>query len=260
VRFGLRAADDPRILATLSAIDATLRQDTQRGPCWHRYTGDGYGEHADGSPFDGTGQGRLWPLLTGERAHHALALGRKAEALALCRALEQFASDEGLLPEQCWDADDLPALELLRARPSGSAMPLVWAHAEYLKLARSIQDGRVYDLPPQAVARYVSAPGVPSMLRSWSFAQPREALRAGELLRIGLLAPARVHWSSDGWRTTQDAATSDTGMAWHVLDLPTTGLAPGATIRFTFYWTESRRWEGSDFEVGIVDIRVETSA
>jgi glucoamylase len=265
VRFGLRAADDPRILATIGAIDATLRQDTQRGPCWHRYTGDGYGEHADGSPFDGTGEGRLWPLLTGERAHHALALGRRAEALALCRALEQFASDEGLLPEQCWDADDLPALELLRARPSGSAMPLVWAHAEYLKLARSIQDGRVYDLPPQAAARYLAPPapglpgadvpgqGLPSLLRCWSFAQPREVLRAGEVLRIGLLAPARVHWSGDGWRTTQDAATRDTGLGWHVLDLPTTGIAPGTSIRFTFYWPESRRWEGNDFELALLE-------
>ncbi len=253
VRFGLRAPEDPRILATIRTIDATLRQDTARGACWHRYTGDGYGEHADGSPFDGSGQGRLWPLLTGERAHHVLATGRREEALSLCRAMEQFASDEGLLPEQCWDADDLPALELLRARPSGSAMPLVWAHAEYLKLARSIQDGRVYDLPPQAAARYVAQPAPASPLRGWSFALPRERLRAGEVLRIGVLAPARVHWSGDGWRGTQDAATRDTGLGWHVLDLPTTGLAAGDTLRFTFYWPGSGRWEGSDFEVAIVE-------
>jgi glucoamylase len=257
VRFGLRAADDPRILDTIRAIDATLRQDTPRGPCWHRYTADGYGEHADGAPFDGTGIGRLWPLLTGERAHHALAQGQREQATALCRALEKFASDEGLLPEQCWDADDLPALELQRARPSGSAMPLVWAHAEYLKLARSLQEGRVYDLPPQAAARYVLPQGAPartpSPLRGWSFAQPRDSLRAGEVLRIGVLAPARVHWSSDGWRTTQDAATRDTGLGLHVLDLPSASMATGGSLHFTFYWPEARHWEGSDFEVTMLE-------
>ena len=76
VRFGLRAPDDPRILSTVKVIDATLKVETPRGPAWHRYQGDGYGEHADGGPFDGTGVGRAWPLLTGERAHYELAAGR----------------------------------------------------------------------------------------------------------------------------------------------------------------------------------------
>ena len=77
VRFGLRAADDPRMINTLKVIDATLKVDTPRGPAWHRYQGDGYGEHVDGAPFDGTGIGRAWPLLTGERAHYELAAGRR---------------------------------------------------------------------------------------------------------------------------------------------------------------------------------------
>jgi glucoamylase len=55
VRFGLRAPDDPRILATIRAIAALLKVEFSTGPCWHRYNGDGYGEHADGSPFDGIG-------------------------------------------------------------------------------------------------------------------------------------------------------------------------------------------------------------
>jgi glucoamylase len=77
VRFGLRAADDPRILNTVKVIDALLKLETPYGPAWYRYNEDGYGEHADGSAFDGTGIGRLWPLLTGERAHYELAAGRK---------------------------------------------------------------------------------------------------------------------------------------------------------------------------------------
>ncbi|HYQ80545.1 MAG TPA: glycoside hydrolase family 15 protein, partial [Anaeromyxobacteraceae bacterium] len=58
VRFGLRAADDPRMRDTVRVIDSLLRVETPAGPCWHRYNGDGYGEHPDGSPFDGTGVGR----------------------------------------------------------------------------------------------------------------------------------------------------------------------------------------------------------
>ncbi len=76
VRFGLRRPDDPRILSTLAVCDALLRTETPIGPVWHRYNGDGYGEHEDGRPFDGTGIGRGWPLLVGERGHYELAAGR----------------------------------------------------------------------------------------------------------------------------------------------------------------------------------------
>jgi glucoamylase len=130
VRFGLRAPDDPRILATVCAIDALLKVEFSTGPCWHRYNGDGYGEHADGGPFNGMGIGRAWPLLTGERAHYELAAGRVAEAERLLVALESFSSDGKLIPEQVWDAADIPGRELFHVRPSGSAMPLAWAHAE----------------------------------------------------------------------------------------------------------------------------------
>ena len=88
VRFGLRAPDDPRIVSTVKVIDATLKVETPRGPAWHRYQGDGYGEHADGGPFNGTGVGRAWPLLTGERAHYELAAGRVDVAEQLARAME----------------------------------------------------------------------------------------------------------------------------------------------------------------------------
>ena len=65
-------------------------------------------------------------------------------------------STEGgrLIPEQVWDADDIPALELFRGKPTGSACPLVWAHSEYIKLRRSLRDGKIFDQPPQTVQRY----------------------------------------------------------------------------------------------------------
>ena len=155
VRFGLRDASDPRIVNTIKVIDAMLRTQTATGPAWYRYNGDGYGEREDGSPFDGFGLGRPWPLLAGERAHYELAAGRPEVAVQLLGVMRAQASDGGMLPEQVWDAADIPDLELFNGRPTGSAMPLVWAHAEYAKLVRSLHDGRIFDLPHQAHSRYV---------------------------------------------------------------------------------------------------------
>ncbi len=250
VRFGLRSARDPRIADTVRVIDALLKVETPAGPAWHRYNGDGYGEHADGGPFDGTGIGRLWPLLTGERAHHALALGDRDQAERLLGTMERLAGEGGLLPEQTWDSPDLPRHGLFFGRPAGSAMPLVWAHAEYLKLVRSIADGRVFDMPPQTVRRYLQE-GTTSRICPWRFNHKVRQVSPGSALRIETLAPATVRWSMDGWATPLDARTRDSGFGVHVADLPTERLARGAEVSFTFYWPEARRWEGADFAVKI---------
>ncbi len=251
VRFGLRAADDPRIRNTLRVIDALLKVELPGGSCWRRYNGDGYGEHEDGGAFDGTGTGRPWPLLTGERAHYELAAGNRAGAEALLRAMEAFASDGHLLPEQVWDGDDLPERELFRGRPSGSAMPLVWAHAEHIKLLRSLREERVFDMPPQPYRRY-QVEGVRSPLCLWRLNQKCRALEAGKLLRVELREPALVHWSGDGWHGIADQPTRETVFGMHVADLDTRHLAPGAAVVFTFFWQREARWEGVDYRLDIV--------
>lgn len=252
VRFGLRAADDQRIVNTVKVIDSLLRVETPAGPAWHRYNDDGYGEHEDGSPFDGTGVGRPWPLLTGERAHYELAAGRLAEASRLRQALEALANEGGLIPEQVWDAPDLPERELFFGKPSGSAMPLVWAHAEHVKLLRSLRDKRVFDTPPQPVERY-QLKQTDSALAVWRFNHKCRGMRAGKTLRIETLAPALIHWSSDGWKTAHDFKTRDTGLGVFVADLPTNALPIAASVVFTFFWTETSRWEQMDFVVEVVN-------
>jgi glucoamylase len=250
VRFGLRAPDDERIRNTIKVIDALLRVDTPFGPCWHRYNDDGYGEHEDGAPFDGTGVGRAWPLLTGERAHYELAAGNRGRAESMRVSLERFANEGGMMPEQIWDSEDLPEKLLFMGRPSGSAMPLVWAHAEYVKLLRSLADGRVFDQPRQTAQRYIES-RKESPHYVWRFNHRCRALPRGRTLRVELLAPALVHWSADGWATTADRATSETGLGVHVADLPTVALPSGSEIVFTFYWVDVARWEGTDFTVKI---------
>ncbi|ESY67083.1 MULTISPECIES: glucan 1,4-alpha-glucosidase [Mesorhizobium] len=247
VRFGLRAADDPRIIDTVKVIDAQLRCALPQGPLWYRYNGDGYGEHEDGSPFDGTGQGRPWPLLAGERAHYELAAGRKDKAAGLLDTLERSAGTGGLLPEQVWDGPDMPERELLRGRPSDSAMPLVWAHSEHIKLLRSLRDGAVFDMPPQGVKRYIEDRTV-SPFRTWRFNNKIRALPGGKTLRVELLAPATVHWSIDNWTTAQDSKTEENAFGIHLVDLPV-ALPSGSTLTFTFFWPGTGDWENVDFSV-----------
>jgi len=251
VRFGLRAADDPRIRNTVRAVDALLRVETPYGPGWRRYNEDGYGEHADGAAFDGTGIGRVWPLLVGERAHYELAAGRREEAIRLLHTMEAFANEGGMIPEQVWDRDDLPQCGLLRGRPSGSAMPLVWAHAEYLKLSRSLREGRVFDTLHQPVQRY-QVEGRISLHTTWRFNHKSRVMPEGNTLRVEVLAPAVIRWSPDGWHTVREAGTEDTGLGVYVADLGTAGLEAGAEVTFTMRWLPEQRWEGRDFTVAVV--------
>lgn len=233
VRFGLRAADDRRILDTLKVVDAILKVETPSGPAWHRYSGDGYGEKADGSPFDqDRGLGRAWPLLTGERAHYELAAGRPAEAARLMHAMEAFAGPAGMIPEQVWDAPDIPERGLYFGRPSGSAMPLAWAHAEYLKLRRSLAEGRVFDTPPQTVQRYLVERTVSPFI-AWRLDHQRRIMPAGKALRIELLEPAAVIWQVDGGAGPRRERGRDTGLGLHVFALSTSDVPAGADVRFT---------------------------
>jgi glucoamylase len=249
VRFGLRAADDPRILDTIKVIDAELRCDLPQGPVWYRYNGDGYGEHADGAPFDGVGEGRPWPLLAGERAHYELAAGRIDRAESLLSTLEASAGVGGLLPEQVWDGVDMPQRELRRGGPTGSAMPLVWAHSEHIKLLRSLRDGKVFDMPRQGVERYIQGK-TGSSIRSWRFNNKIRSMPSGKTLRVELLAAAVVHWSIDGRVTFKDSKTSRNQFGIHVADLPVADVAPDGTIVFTFFWPDAGHWEDEEFSVG----------
>jgi glucoamylase len=248
VRFGLRAANDPRIINTVKVIDALLKVETPYGPVWRRYVDDLYGEHEDGSAFDGTGIGRPWPLLTGERAHYELAAGRRDEAQRLLKAMEAFANEGGMIPEQVWDSNDIPNRGLFYGRPSGSAMPLAWAQAEYVKLCRSLSEGRVFDTPPQTIERYlIKQTG--SAYTVWRFNNKCDSMLAGKTLRIEVLAPAMIHWSTDNWRTATDTDTRDTGLGLYVADLSTQKFKPETQIVFTFYWPGDRHWEGTDFSL-----------
>jgi glucoamylase len=262
VRFGLRSPDDPRIADTVKVIDYLTRVDLPAGPSWRRYNGGYYGESDDGAPYTGggkkTGHGRCWPLLTGERGHYELMAGRTESARRMLAAMGGFASQIGLLPEQLWDAADLPERHLFRGRPSGSAMPLAWTHSEYIRLLRSLRDDRVFDRPRDSYERYVRQQ-TRSGLALWRFDHQPGSFPAHRRLRIELLAPAIVHFSTDGWRHVHEISTRDPGLGIHVADLPTENMEGGGRCVFTFRWpSAANRWEGRDFALTVDPPRPES--
>jgi glucoamylase len=248
VRYGIRKADDPVIVDSLRVLDAVLKVDTPNGPCWRRYNHDGYGQREDGGPFVGYGKGRAWPLLTGERGHYELAAGRAPGPYL--RALEGFASPTGLLPEQVWDEPDRPDLFMFLGRPTGSARPLMWAHAEYIKLLRSAVDGKVFDLVPEVADRYLSGRRECKPMEIWKHNRQVPTVREGFMLRIQAGAPFLLHWTRNDWGTTEDSHSTPTALEIEYVDIPIL-LQQTGRIRFTFFWTDAGRWEGRDFEVAV---------
>jgi glucoamylase len=248
VRYGIRKASDPVVVDSLHVVDAVLKVDTPFGSCWHRYNNDGYGQREDGGPFVNWGKGRAWPLLAGERGHYELAAGHDTKALI--RAMEGFSSHAGLLPEQVWDEKDRPEVYMFLGRPTGSAMPLMWAHAEYVKLLRSVSDGRVFDLVPEVSDRYLSVPNNRQRFEVWKHNRQVRRVQNGHTLRVQVPAPFRLHWTCDEWHTVKDTPSSGTVLGIEFVDIPI-AAAQRAPARFTFFWTKRNAWEGRDYVVEI---------
>ena len=247
VRYGIRKPGDPLIEDSLKVIDAVLKTDFAAGPCWRRYTHDGYGQRDDGGPFQGWGRGRPWPLLTGERGHYELATGR--DVRPYLGAMERFATLTRLLPEQIWDLPDKLEAMLYYGRPTGAAMPLMWAHAEYIKLLRSAADGHIFDLIPEVANRYIGgAPRKP--LEIWKQNRQVPSIASGATLRIQAARPFVLHWARGEWQPAYDTRSTPTAVGINFADIE---VEPGqrAPVRFTFLWTEENRWEGRDYTVNI---------
>ena len=244
VRYGVLAADDPLIVNSLRVVDATLRVETPSGPCWHRYSHDGYGQKPDGGPFKKWGKGRAWPLLTGERGHYELAAGR--DARAFLEAMESFSNGMGLLPEQIWDEPDLKAAGFVLGGPTGSAVPLIWAHSEYIRLLRSCDEGRVFDLITEVADRYKNGE-TKHAVEFWLPKHPIREAKRDCTLRICAPEPFRLRWSVDSWKTWQDTGSKATSIGTEYHDFTPGSFTP--EVEFTFFWMVRKEWEGRNYKV-----------
>lgn len=246
VRYGLRRPKDERILRSLQGVDMSLKVSLPAGPSWRRYTGDQYGEHEDGSPWDGSGRGRAWPVLTGERARHFFAMGLPAGELV--RTLEGFAGQGLMLPEQLWDAADIPGRGLQLGRPTGSATPLGWAHAEYLELLVTIALAGFPDIVLPARRRYTEgAAHEPAFV--WSHNHQITRLAAGRRLRVQLPRPGSVHYTFDQWKTVGEVEATETTLGVWVAEIPANKLARGSEFSWTAHYATG--WEGKNFDLTV---------
>jgi glucan 1,4-alpha-glucosidase len=178
VRLGELPATDPDVLNSLSVVDATIEKQTPNGPGWLRYNDDGYGDCVvasghdcapDGQPWapSNKGTGHIWPVLSSERAEQELATGGSATAGQLLAAIDAMSSGVGLVPEQVWDAPNVPAssfgtdptkasIGFVDGQPDGSAAPLTWGAASQARLVADLTAGRALEQPTQTVDRYIT--------------------------------------------------------------------------------------------------------
>ena len=250
VRFGIRDPNDPLVRDSIEVIDRVLKYDLPQGPGWRRYNHDGYGQKDDGSAFDGTGVGRCWPILTGERGHYELAAGRDPKPFIT--AMEDFANQGGMITEQIWDGPDLPGAHMKRGCPTGAAMPLCWSHSEYVSLVRSRHDGVCFARVEAAFQRYVVNP-VQSHYEIWSVRHPLRRVSRGKIFRIIIAAEATIVWSTDDWARRNESHTThrDELNLWFA-DFTTADLTGGSVFSFTFFWQRDQRWEGRNWQVNVL--------
>jgi len=189
VRLGIKSPDDPLIQKSVKVVDQVLKVNTPNGEGFYRYNYDGYGEMDDGRRWnwDGkyTGKGRLWALLSGERGQYEIALANSrfqipnsknsksnlesgiwnlelSKAKTRLDAMAKFANDGLMIPEQVWDKAETPknidkqyVPELKFGEGTGSATPLAWSMAQFIRLAVNLQAGKNLDTPDVVYNRYV---------------------------------------------------------------------------------------------------------
>jgi glucoamylase len=153
VRLGIRPANDATIVHSLEIIDSTIRIETPSGPSFRRYNHDGYGDTSFGGPWQGEGIGRLWPIFTGERGEYEIARGR--DATTYLDAMLRFANEGGMIPEQVWDRAEATPARFVFGEGTGSATPLAWSMAQFLRLVVCAEEKRIVEQPDVVAAHFL---------------------------------------------------------------------------------------------------------
>jgi glucan 1,4-alpha-glucosidase len=244
VRLGELSATDPDVLRSLPIVDATIRTNTINGPGWHRYNGDGYGDRAsDGRPWapSGQGTGHLWPALSSERAEHDLLTGDRAAAASVIRTMAAFGYGVGLIPEQNWEFPNLPAspfgtdptlasIGFVNGEAAGSANPLTWSEASFVRTIADYGAGRLLDRPRATFERYVAHQQGTTTLTVTS-PPDRSAVSSSPVTVQGTSAPGNQIYvaatNTDHDSTTTTATTTAAADGSFGVSVPITG---GTTV------------------------------
>ena len=111
--------------------------------------------------------------------------------------------------------------------------------------------GRIFDLPPQTVQRYL----VDKTTAPFAVWRPNNKVRdipSGKDLRVEDLQPFTLAWTTDDWKTRASTQAADTGLGVYFVDVGAAGLAAGSSLDFRFYMQDSNQSEEISYEVNII--------
>jgi glucoamylase len=146
VRLGVQSPTAADIANTLAAVNGQIEVSTPEGPIWHRYSFDGYGETSSGSDYTGAGVGNPWPVLSGERGEYDVADGNLTGAQSMLATMAGAANSGYQISEQVWGGSN-GVNGFTFGKPDNSSTPLMWAMAQYVRLAIDISAGKDVDTP-----------------------------------------------------------------------------------------------------------------
>ena len=146
VRLGVKSPTATDITNTISAVDSELKVSTPEGPIWHRYDFDGYGETSSGGDYTGAGTGNPWPVLSGERGEYDVADGNTSGAQSMLQTMAGAANAGYQISEQVWGGSTGTG-GFTFGQADNSSTPLMWAMAQYVRLAIDISAGKDVDTP-----------------------------------------------------------------------------------------------------------------
>jgi glucoamylase len=236
VRLGIKAATATDITSTLSVVDSELKVTTPEGPVWHRYNFDGYGETPSGGDYTGSGTGNPWPVLTGERGEYDVAAGNLSGAQSLLATMAGAANSGYQIPEQVWGGATGTG-GFTFGQPDNSSTPLMWAMAQYVRLAVDISAGKDVDTPAIVTqcVQQGSCPVTGSVKETVNVTVPVSTDASGDTVylagNLSVLGLGQSDWAANGvpmtrvsagkWTATIQAAAStalsykyDLGGSW----------------------------------------------
>lgn len=224
VRLGVTAPATTEIQNTLPVVDGQIEVQMPEGPIWHRYNFDGYGETSSGGDFTGAGVGNPWPVLTGERGEYDVASGNLTGAKSMLATMAGAANSGYQISEQVWGGSTGTG-GFTFGQPDNSSTPLMWAMAQYVRLAINISVGHDVDTPAVVAGRYAAATaGTGSITEKVTVTVPVNTDASGENVYLNgnfsVLGEGAPDWSPSGipmtrvnatqWTTTIHAASAAT--------------------------------------------------
>jgi glucoamylase len=211
VRLGVTGPATVEIANTIPVVDGQLQVQTPEGPIWHRYNFDGYGETSSGGDYTGAGAGNPWPVLTGERGEYDIAAGNLTGAQSMLATMSGAANSGYQIPEQVWGGGTGTG-GFTFGQPDNSSTPLMWAMAQYVRLAIDISAGRLVDTPAAVAERYAAATaGTGTVTEKLNVTVPVNTDASGETVylngNLSALGEGAPDWSPSGIPMTRISAT-----------------------------------------------------